>query len=245
MTDSGKKRRMNSRSRFKRIWAGVLQRARWLGAEGGCYVEDWMLLLEHYAPDDRCLACGEIRSLAVDHVVPLTQGGSCWPDNLQPLCKSCNSSKGDQTIDYRPDRGEFSRPMTERLKKEPGSWQKILYLRPIWEKRSKERGVSISYGAVSDGTGFRSDYLYRWKFGYGGLPERRIINVFCDFFFCRPGDIVLDAIGLEPAENNSYGDIEQLSLFDGPVVECPYRINRPYSWRPPVRTPILPLPAAF
>lgn len=51
-----------------------------------------------------CLACGRrephIR-LTVDHVIPLSWGGTNALDNLQPLCSECNLDKGAQTIDYR------------------------------------------------------------------------------------------------------------------------------------------------
>lgn len=29
----------------------------------------------------------------IDHVIPLVRGGSHWPANLRPACRSCNSSK--------------------------------------------------------------------------------------------------------------------------------------------------------
>jgi HNH endonuclease len=44
----------------------------------------------------RCLECGETDDLTIDHkIVPWSEGGSSTdPDNLQVLCRSCNSRKG-------------------------------------------------------------------------------------------------------------------------------------------------------
>ena len=49
----------------------------------------------------RCLACGEIHPLTADHIVPLSKGGRDAIDNIQPLCRTCNSSKGTKATDYR------------------------------------------------------------------------------------------------------------------------------------------------
>lgn len=41
----------------------------------------------------RCWACAGVME-SVDHVIPLSRGGTNWPANLRPCCLSCNSSKG-------------------------------------------------------------------------------------------------------------------------------------------------------
>lgn len=43
----------------------------------------------------RCVCCGTHKQLSVDHVYPEVHGGSDEFDNLQTLCKPCNSKKGD------------------------------------------------------------------------------------------------------------------------------------------------------
>lgn len=69
---------------------------------GGTITEkQWKELCDKY--DNKCLCCGRSDvKLTLDHVIPLTMGGSNTIDNAQPLCVSCNSSKGNRrTTDYR------------------------------------------------------------------------------------------------------------------------------------------------
>jgi 5-methylcytosine-specific restriction endonuclease McrA len=44
-----------------------------------------------------CMGCGSTdRPLTKDHIIPVSRGGCDCLQNLQPLCKPCNSSKCDR-----------------------------------------------------------------------------------------------------------------------------------------------------
>ena len=43
-----------------------------------------------------CQVCGSRRYLSIDHIVPVSKGGQTIKENLQTLCLSCNSRKGDK-----------------------------------------------------------------------------------------------------------------------------------------------------
>jgi 5-methylcytosine-specific restriction endonuclease McrA len=71
---------------------------------------------EHYTGEDfkricatqkyRCAACRKKRKLTVDHIQPLSKGGTNWPSNIQGLCLSCNSSKSNKDpIEYMQSNG--------------------------------------------------------------------------------------------------------------------------------------------
>lgn len=42
----------------------------------------------------RCRICADHRDLCADHIHPESLGGTASLDNLQTLCRSCNSTKG-------------------------------------------------------------------------------------------------------------------------------------------------------
>ena len=61
---------------------------------------DWQAVLDLYGTD--CLACGSDAPPTIDHVIPIIRGGSNTSDNVQPLCRDCNTRKGTNIADYRP-----------------------------------------------------------------------------------------------------------------------------------------------
>jgi len=71
---------------------------------GGEFTDyEWESLCEQYKY--RCLSCGKKTKLTADHIIPVSKGGTSNIDNIQPLCKSCNSSKGTKSTDYRTKSG--------------------------------------------------------------------------------------------------------------------------------------------
>lgn len=80
----------------------VHKRRKLIEQNGGDYTEeDWIDLCEYY--NYTCLRCGNNSvPMTVDHIIPLSKGGSNNIWNIAPLCFSCNSSKNNKIIDYRP-----------------------------------------------------------------------------------------------------------------------------------------------
>jgi 5-methylcytosine-specific restriction endonuclease McrA len=75
------------------------RRARLANASGDFTNEQWLTLCEKYG--NKCACCEQEKRLHADHIVPLSKGGSNMIENIQPLCKSCNSRKATKTIAFR------------------------------------------------------------------------------------------------------------------------------------------------
>lgn len=50
----------------------------------------------------KCNTCNAELHLTIDHIIPLSRGGSDNIENLQLLCRSCNSQKNNKRLSYEP-----------------------------------------------------------------------------------------------------------------------------------------------
>ena len=92
----------SDRGKAVRQQANHRHRARKAGCVGSHTITEFFELCEEY--DFRCLRCGEVfpfEDLTEDHIIPVGPGVSDRIDNIQPLCRPCNASKGRQGADYR------------------------------------------------------------------------------------------------------------------------------------------------
>jgi 5-methylcytosine-specific restriction endonuclease McrA len=67
------------------------RRALEVGAKGHFTENDWKEIKEKQ--NQICLGCKEKKKLTADHIIPLSKGGSNYPENIQGLCINCNSKK--------------------------------------------------------------------------------------------------------------------------------------------------------
>jgi 5-methylcytosine-specific restriction endonuclease McrA len=62
----------------------------------GITEKEWNQLKEDC--DYRCAYCGKKAVLELDHVVPISRGGSHEISNAVPSCRSCNAKKGNKSL---------------------------------------------------------------------------------------------------------------------------------------------------
>ena len=66
------------------------------GAIGSFTPEEWEIRLAEYGR--KCAQCESTDHLEKDHIHPIALGGANTIDNIQPLCRSCNASKGARYV---------------------------------------------------------------------------------------------------------------------------------------------------
>jgi 5-methylcytosine-specific restriction endonuclease McrA len=79
------------RARFSKRVRQQRRRALQLAAEGFASMEQVQARIDYYG--GLCYLCKAAWE-QIDHVKPLSKGGSNWPANLRPICTSCNCAKG-------------------------------------------------------------------------------------------------------------------------------------------------------
>lgn len=78
-----------------------LRRIRESNASGNHTFGEWETLKAQYNWTCPCCKKQEPKIiLTEDHIIPLSKGGSHNIENIQPLCRSCNSIKSTKTIKY-------------------------------------------------------------------------------------------------------------------------------------------------
>lgn len=76
---------------------------------GGAHTTDQVTALKlYYCPNGICIKCGLKKKIVIDHVIPVSRGGTSHIYNLQPLCSACNREKHAGIVDYRFDSGSFA-----------------------------------------------------------------------------------------------------------------------------------------
>lgn len=116
----------------KRLWKSLVHSGRhWqYNPKGAASVEDIEARLAFYG--FHCAYCGIGKAECLDHVIPLSRGGSNWPANLRPACKSCNSEKRNRTLsEWRQFRAkkEVARLLSQAVSAEDfaGNYRLIVY----------------------------------------------------------------------------------------------------------------------
>lgn len=74
--------------------------AREKNAEGRHSLEEWEELCKKH--NNKCAICKEEKKLTKDHITPLSEKGTDYISNIQPLCRNCNSKKW-KTIYQNPE----------------------------------------------------------------------------------------------------------------------------------------------
>lgn len=64
-------------------------------AIGSHTLKQWQELKDSYG--NVCALCKLEKPLTKDHIIPLSKNGSDYIENIQPLCRNCNSKKHNKT----------------------------------------------------------------------------------------------------------------------------------------------------
>ena len=97
-SDEGKAINKISRKKYMQTDKGKISqingkaRRRQLERKGKITAKEWAEKLKEF--DYCCSNCGIDEDIEMDHIIPLSKCGEHSIENIQPLCRSCNASKG-------------------------------------------------------------------------------------------------------------------------------------------------------
>lgn len=95
------KKHGKSKTKKYRAFYEKRRMARKKGAVGNHTLKEWEDLKGYF--QYMCVCCKRQEPeivLTEDHIIPLSNGGSDNIENIQPLCRNCNSRKATKTISY-------------------------------------------------------------------------------------------------------------------------------------------------
>lgn len=99
-SEKGKAINKVSRKKYSKTDKGLITskngkaKRRALEKNGKVTLTEWNAVL--FKNDYRCVKCKTDKKIEMDHIIPLSKGGNHSKDNIQPLCRSCNASKGNK-----------------------------------------------------------------------------------------------------------------------------------------------------
>lgn len=94
---------------FLEEWSADRARARWASR----YVPDKIRAEVVLDASGKCQSCGSKENIEIDHIIPISKGGTSDRENLQVLCRSCNRTKRLRSFAYADAEGAL-RSIVER-----------------------------------------------------------------------------------------------------------------------------------
>lgn len=91
-----RQRERDAASIVERATRKARRRSLEVGAPGHATAEQIQARIDFYG--GLCAYCRKRPFEHLDHVIPLSRGGSNWPANLRPACRWCNISKRDRKL---------------------------------------------------------------------------------------------------------------------------------------------------
>lgn len=131
----------SSPQRDRNVVSSQNARARAFGLSTTVTLEEWRSVCEEYRYE--CALCGCAGVLAMDHIVPLSLGGTHERSNIQPLCMSCNCRKQARLYDVRDMLTPAARIALRDLAGTSGESEGGVLSRLVLEEKSRQSRLEI------------------------------------------------------------------------------------------------------